>query len=109
MLHLKVLIKLAPKLKVNLESEALTRIIGYKYFGEERRIPSTDHLIDIYVERSHAIWRLLDLQKLLEKCALQVVETLERDESDPYEGDAWDWAWDLFCVCKEAFSSKENK
>ncbi|KAG5566403.1 hypothetical protein RHGRI_002096 [Rhododendron griersonianum] len=64
--------------------------------------------IESKFRKSHAIWRLLDLQKLLEKCALQVVETLERDEhdeSDPYEGDDWDWAWDLFCVCKEALYS----
>ncbi|KAK3194466.1 hypothetical protein Dsin_025776 [Dipteronia sinensis] len=99
MLHPSVLKKLVAK--VPLKDQAFTNILKHAYFrSDEARIPSVDHLIRIYVERSYLIWRLPDLQKLLRDTAQLVNETLEHNKSE-----AKDWA----CVREEAFSSEKNE
>ncbi|KAK0581292.1 hypothetical protein LWI29_012161 [Acer saccharum] len=99
MLHPSVLKKLVAK--VPLKDQAFTNILKHAYFrSDETRIPSLDHLIRIYVERSYLIWRLPDLQKLLRDTAQLVNETLEHNKSE-----AKDWA----CVREEAFSSEKNE
>lgn len=99
MLHPSVLKKLVAK--VPLKDQAWTKILAHSYFhSDETKIPSLDHLINIYVERSYIIWRLPDLQKLLRDTAKLVIETLEHNRSE-----AKDWA----CVREEAFSSEKNE
>ncbi|KAL5863198.1 hypothetical protein ACOSQ3_000712 [Xanthoceras sorbifolium] len=99
MLHPSVLKKLVAK--VPLKDQAFTNILKHTYFrSDETRIPSLDHLISIYVERSYIIWRLPDLQKLLRDTAQFVIETLEDNKSE-----AKDWA----CVREESFSSEKNE
>ncbi|KAK2649896.1 hypothetical protein Ddye_017385 [Dipteronia dyeriana] len=99
MLHPSVLKKLVAK--VPLKDQAFTNILQHSYFrSDETRIPSLDHLIRIYVERSYIIWRLPDLQKLLRDTAQLVNETLEHNKSE-----AKDWS----CVREDAFSSAKNE
>lgn len=99
MLHPSVLKKLVAK--VPLKDRAWTNILKHSYFhSDETKIPSLDHLINIYVERSYIVWRLPDLQKLLRNTAQQVIETLELNRSE-----AKDWA----CVREEAFSTEKNE
>lgn len=99
MLHPSVLKKLVAK--VPLKDQAWTKILAHSYFrSDETKIPSLDHLINIYVERSYIIWRLPDLQKLLRDTAKLVIETLEHNRSE-----AKDWV----CVREEAFSSEKNE
>lgn len=99
MLHPSVLKKLVAK--VPLKDQAWANILVHSYFrSDETKIPSLDHLINIYVERSYIIWRLPDLQKLLRDTAKLVIETLEHNRSE-----AKDWA----CVREEAFSSETNQ
>ncbi|KAJ0053825.1 hypothetical protein Pint_00712 [Pistacia integerrima] len=99
MLHPSVLKKLVAK--VPLKDQAWTNILKHTYFhSDQTKIPSLDHLISIYVERSYIIWRLPDLQKLLRDTAQLVIETLEDNKSE-----AKDWA----CVREEAFPSEKNE
>ncbi|KAA8516243.1 hypothetical protein F0562_019422 [Nyssa sinensis] len=99
MLHPSVLKKLVAK--VPLKDQAWTNILKHSFFvSDQTGIPSLDHLINIYVERSYIVWRLPDLQKLLRDSALLVIETLEHNRTD-----AKDWA----CVRKEAFSFENNE
>lgn len=87
--------------KVPLKDQAWTKILKHSYFGSDQTgIPTVDHLINIYVERSYLIWRLPDLQKLLRNSALLAIDTLERNKCE-----AQDWA----CVRKEAFPSDKNE
>ncbi|XWS46341.1 hypothetical protein CRYUN_Cryun14cG0057000 [Craigia yunnanensis] len=98
-LHPSVLMKLVAK--VPLKDQAWTNILKSSFFHlDQIRIPSLEHLINIYVERNYPIWRLPDLKKLLRNGALLVIETLEHNKSD---------AKDLACVRKEAFSSDKNE
>ncbi|XP_021896812.1 transcription factor 25 [Carica papaya] len=99
MLHPSVLKKLVAK--VPLKDQAWTKILKHSFFHlDQTRIPSLDHLINIYVERSYMIWRLPDLQKLLKNSAQLAIEMLDLDGSD-----AKNWA----CVRKEAFPSEKNE
>ncbi|KAK9690949.1 hypothetical protein RND81_09G165900 [Saponaria officinalis] len=99
MLHPSVLKRLVAK--VPLKDQAWTTITKTSIFkSEESGIPSLDHLIRIYVERSYIIWRLPDVHKLLKDAAVDVVETLKYDSSE-----ANTWA----CVRKEAFPSDKNE
>ncbi|CAL5331837.1 unnamed protein product [Camellia sinensis] len=99
LLHPPVLKKLVAK--VPLKDQAWTKILKHSYFGSDQTgIPTVDHLINIYVERSYLIWRLPDLQKLLRNSALLAIDTLERNKCE-----AQDWA----CVRKEAFPSDKNE
>ncbi|KAL9238297.1 hypothetical protein vseg_012735 [Gypsophila vaccaria] len=99
MLHPSVLKRLVAK--VPLKDQAWTTITKTSIFkSEEAGIPSLDHLVRIYVERSYIIWRLPDVHKLLKDAALDVVETLRHDSSE-----ANTWA----CVRKEAFPSEKNE
>uniref|UniRef100_A0A5B7CBL4 Transcription factor 25 n=1 Tax=Davidia involucrata TaxID=16924 RepID=A0A5B7CBL4_DAVIN len=99
MLHPSVLKKLVAK--VPFTDQVWTNILKHSFFvSDQTGIPSLDHLINIYVERSYIVWRLPDLQKLLKDCALLVIETLEHNRTD-----AKDWA----CVRKEAFSFEKNE
>ena len=76
-------------------------ILNHKFFSIDRTgVPSLDHLINIYVERSYIIWRLPDLQKFLRNSAMKVIDDLDHNR-----GDAKDWA----CVREEAFSSEKNE
>lgn len=99
MLHPSVLKKLV--VKVPLKDPAWNTILKHSFFGPvQTGIPSLDHLINIYVERSYILWRLPDLQKFLRDSALLVIETLKDNGRE-----ARDWA----CVRKEAFSSEKNE
>ncbi|XP_010544897.1 PREDICTED: transcription factor 25 [Tarenaya hassleriana] len=99
MLHPAVLKKLVAK--VPLKDQAWTKILKHSYFrSDQSKIPSVDHLINIYVERSYLIWRLPEVQKLLRSAAERVIESLEQNEDD-----AKDW----ICVRKEAFPSEKNE
>ncbi|CAH9110642.1 unnamed protein product [Cuscuta epithymum] len=99
MLHPNVLRKLVAK--VPLKDQAFSRIVKYGLFSSEKSGSlSSDHLVNIYVERSYLIWRLPDIQKFLKDSALMVIEMLDKKEAD-----AKDWA----CVRKEAFSSDKNE
>lgn len=99
MLHPPVLKRLVEK--VPLKDQALTTITKSPFFkSEDTGIPSLDHLIRIYIERSYIIWRLPDVQKLLKDAALDVIESLKHDSSE-----ANTWA----CVRKEAFPSDKNE
>ncbi|GAB4852846.1 hypothetical protein Ancab_017042 [Ancistrocladus abbreviatus] len=99
LLHPPVLKKLVAK--VPLKDQAWTNILKHAFFkSEDTGIPSLDHLIKIYVERSYLVWRLPDLQRLLRNAAMLVIETLKQDESV-----ANTWA----CVRKEAFPSHKNE
>ncbi|XP_021750834.1 transcription factor 25-like [Chenopodium quinoa] len=99
MLHPPVLRRLVDK--VPLKDQALTTITKNPFFkSEDTGIPSLDHLIRIYIERSYIIWRLPDVQKLLKDAALGVIESLKHDSSE-----ANTWA----CVRKEAFPSDKNE
>lgn len=99
MLYPSVLKKLVDK--VPLKEQVWTTILNYNFFGsEETGSPSLDHLINIYVERSHLIWRLPGLQKFLKSSANLVIETLNNGGTD-----AKDWE----CVREEAFSSDKNE
>ncbi|KAM7276189.1 hypothetical protein ACFE04_018055 [Oxalis oulophora] len=87
--------------KVPLKDQVWTRILQNSIFrSDQTKIPSLDHLINIYVERSYLIWRLPDVQKLLRDSALAVIEALEHCKDE-----AKDWA----CVRKETFSSEKNE
>ncbi|KAJ7951409.1 transcription factor 25 [Quillaja saponaria] len=92
MLHPPVLQKQVAKvpLKDRVWTNFLKRTI---FLSEQTGIPSLDHLVDMYVERS-------DLHKLLLNAAQLVIETLENNKSDILY-----WA----CVRKEAFSSDRNE
>ncbi|XP_050385796.1 uncharacterized protein LOC126802241 [Argentina anserina] len=99
MLHPTVLKKLVAK--VPLKERVWTEILKNTFFqADEVGIPSLDHLINIYVESNHIIWRLPELQKLLRDSAQLVIETLRQNSSEKN-----DWA----CVRKEAFSSDKNE
>lgn len=99
MLHPPVLRKLVAK--VPLKDQAWTNILKHSFFkSDETKIPSLDHLISIYVERSYLVWRLPDLQKLLRDAATLVIETLKQDKS---EASTW------VCARKEAFPSEKNE
>lgn len=99
MLYPSVLKKLVDK--VPLKGQVWTTILKHSFFGsEETGSPSLDHLINIYVERSHLIWRFPGLQKFLENSANLVIDTLKDGGSD-----AKDWA----CVREEAFPSDKNE
>ncbi|XP_022863531.1 transcription factor 25 isoform X2 [Olea europaea var. sylvestris] len=99
MLHPSVLKKLVAK--VPLKDPAWSTILKHSFFRPGHTgIPSLDHLINIYVERSYILWRLPDLQKFLRDSALMVIETLKDNGRE-----ALDWA----CVRKEAFSSEKNE
>ncbi|XP_078441125.1 transcription factor-like protein [Wolffia australiana] len=99
MLHPLVLKKLVAK--VPLKDRAWTEIISDSFFKSAKGgSPSLEHLINIYVERSYIMWRLPELQSLLKKAAIQVIESLKRDSAE-----AKDWA----CVRKEAFPSEKNE
>ncbi|KAH9622113.1 hypothetical protein KSS87_021469 [Heliosperma pusillum] len=99
MLHPSVVKRLVAK--VPLKDQAWATITKTSIFkSEDTGIPSLDHLIRIYVERSYLIWRLPDVHKLLKDAALEVVETLKHDASE-----AKTWA----CVRKEAFPSEKNE
>lgn len=99
MLHPPVLKRLVEK--VPLKDQAWTTITKNPFFkSEETGIPSLDHLIRIYIERSYIIWRLPNVQKLLKDAALDVIESLKHDASE-----ANTWA----CVRKEAFPSEKNE
>ncbi|KAL2940643.1 Transcription factor 25 [Bienertia sinuspersici] len=99
MLHPPVLKRLVEK--VPLKDQSWTTITKNPFFrSEDTGIPSLDHLIRIYIERSYIIWRLPDAQKLLKDAAIEVIETLKHDASE-----ANTWA----CVRKEAFPSGKNE
>nr|XP_017258345.1 PREDICTED: transcription factor 25 [Daucus carota subsp. sativus] len=99
MLHPPVLKKLVAK--VPLKDQMWANILNHKFFSIDRTgVPSLDHLINIYVERSYIIWRLPDLQKFLRNSAMKVIDDLDHNR-----GDAKDWA----CVREEAFSSEKNE
>lgn len=99
MLHPSVLKKLVEK--VPLKEQIWTNMLKHAFFKSEKTgTPTTDHLINIYVERSHLVWKLPELQKLLRESTQLVIEALE---NNPSEGK--DWA----CVRKEAFSSEKNE
>lgn len=99
MLHPPVLKRLVAK--VPLKDQAFANISNSPFFkAEDTGIPSLDHLIRMYVERSYIIWRLPDVQKLLKDATLEVIETLKHDKSE-----ANTWA----CVRKEAFPSEKNE
>ena len=99
MLHPLVLQKLVAK--VPLKDRAFAEILGSSFFKSPKAgSPSLEHLINIYVERSYIMWRLPELQGLLKEAALQVVESLKRDNEE-----AKDWA----CVRREAFPSQKNE
>lgn len=99
MLHPPVLKKLVDK--VPLKDQAWKNVLKHGFFkSEDTGIPSLDHLIRIYIERSYIIWRLPDVQKLLKDAALSAIETLVHDESE-----AKTWA----CARKEAFPSEKNE
>ncbi|KAL8151360.1 hypothetical protein V2J09_021168 [Rumex salicifolius] len=99
MLHPPVLGRLVDK--VPLKDQAWKNILKHGLFkSEDTGIPSLDHLIRIFVERSHIIWRLPDVQKLLKDAALLAIETLSHDPSE-----AKTWA----CARKEAFQSEKNE
>ncbi|CAH9103737.1 unnamed protein product [Cuscuta europaea] len=99
MLHPNVLRKLVAK--VPLKDQTFSRIVKYGLFSSEKSGSlSSDHLVNIYVERSYLIWRLPDIQKFLKDSALMVIEMLDKKEAD-----AKDWT----CVRKEAFSSDKNE
>ncbi|KAL6131198.1 hypothetical protein ACLB2K_069574 [Fragaria x ananassa] len=99
MLHPTVLKKLVAK--VPLKERVWTDILKNAFFqADEVGIPSLDHLINIYVESNHIIWRLPELQKLLRDAVQLVIETLRQNSSEKN-----DWA----CVRKEAFSSDKNE
>ncbi|GMH02831.1 hypothetical protein Nepgr_004670 [Nepenthes gracilis] len=99
MLHPSVLKKLVAK--VPLKDLAWTNVLKHSFFrSEDTGIPSLDHLIKIYVERSYLVWRLPDLQRLLRVVALMVIQMLKQDASE-----ASTWA----CARKEAFPSDKNQ
>lgn len=99
LLHPTVLKKLVDK--VPLKDQVWTKILKHSYFrSDQSKIPSLDHLINIYVERNYLIWRLPDVQKLLRSAADVVIESLEQNEDD-----AKDWV----CVRKEAFPAENNE
>lgn len=99
MLHPPVLKKLVAK--VPLKDQMWANILNHRFFSKDRTgVPSLDHLINIYVERSYLIWRLPDLQKFLRNSAMKVI-----DDVDHNIGDAKDWT----CVREEAFSSEKNE
>ncbi|GAB2291721.1 hypothetical protein Dimus_025972 [Dionaea muscipula] len=101
MLHPPVLKKLVAK--VPLKDQAWMNILKHSFFkSEETKIPSLDHLINIYVERSYLVWRLPELQKLLRDAARLVIETLKQDDGS---SEASTWA----CARKEAFPSEKNE
>ncbi|KAG7575184.1 Transcription factor 25 [Arabidopsis suecica] len=98
-LHPTVLKKLVDK--VPLKDQAWAKILKHSYFrSDESKIPSLDHLINIYVERNYLIWRLPDVQKLLRSAADLVIESLEQNRT---EAESW------LCVRKEAFSAENNQ
>lgn len=99
MLHPSVLKKLVDK--VPLKDQAWKTILKNRLFARDQiGIPSLDHLINIYVERSYLIWRLPDLQKLLKDSAFKVIEEVEHKRIC-----ANDWT----CVREAAFSSDKNE
>lgn len=99
MLHPPVLKKLVAK--VPLKDQMWTSILNHRFFSVDHTgVPSLDHLINIYVERSYIIWRLPDLQKFLRNSAMKVIEDVDHNL-----GDAKDWT----CVREEAFSSEKNE
>ncbi|GAB2234780.1 hypothetical protein Droror1_Dr00004045 [Drosera rotundifolia] len=88
MLHPPVLRKLVAK--VPLKDQAWTNILKHSFFkSDETKIPSLDHLISIYVERSYLVWRLPDMQKLLRDAATLVIETLKQDKSEASTSICW--------------------
>lgn len=99
MLHPSVLKRLVAK--VPLKDQMWKNILENRLFERDQiGIPSLDHLINIYVERSYIIWRLPDLQKFLRDSALKVIEELEHKRI---------YAKDWTCVREEAFSSEKNE
>lgn len=99
MLHPLVLKKLVAK--APLKDSTWTQILKNSFFGSAKPgSPSLEHLIDIYVERSHLMWRFPELQNLLKDAALLVIESLKQNSRE-----AQDWS----CVRKEAFSSEKNE
>lgn len=100
MLHPSVLKKLVDK--APLKDSAWAQILKNSFFGyAESGSPSLEHLINIYVERNYLIWRFPELQNLLKRAALEIIESLKNNDDD----ETRDWA----CIRKEAFSSEKNE
>ncbi|KAJ7514065.1 hypothetical protein O6H91_23G025100 [Diphasiastrum complanatum] len=103
MLHPMVLKKIVQKAPIK-EDVIWTQILRHRHFAAATAGgPSLEHLINIYIERHHLIWRVPDLQTWLKVAALAVVEAADKPGNDGEE--IANWA----CVRKEAFQSEQNE
>lgn len=100
LLHPATLRKLVDKAPIKEDSE-WGRILRHTHFKKATPGgPSLEHLITLYVERNHLIWRVPDLQAQLKSAASAVITAADQDS-----GDVANWA----CVRQEAFSSEHNE
>ncbi|KAJ7557549.1 hypothetical protein O6H91_05G131800 [Diphasiastrum complanatum] len=103
MLHPLVLKKIILKAPIK-EDLVWARLLKHWHFSAASAGgPSLEHLINIYIERHHLVWRVPDLQTWLKTAALAVVETADKPGNDG--GEIANWA----CVRKEAFQSDQNE
>lgn len=100
LLHPATLRKLVDKAPIKEDSE-WGRILRHPHFKKATPGgPSLEHLITLYVERNHLIWRVPDLQAQLKSAASAVIAAADQDS-----GEVANWA----CVRQEAFSSEHNE
>ncbi|MCO5611901.1 hypothetical protein L7F22_066160 [Adiantum nelumboides] len=100
LLHPATLQKLVEKAPIKEDAE-WGRILRHPHFKRATSGgPSLEHLINLYAERNHLIWRLPELQAQLKKAALSVIEAADKDP-----GEVANWA----CVRQETFSSEHNE
>lgn len=100
MLHPVTLRKLVDKAPIKEDAE-WGKILRHPHFKKATPGgPSLEHLVNLYVERNHLIWRVPDLQARLKSAASAVAEAADKDS-----GEVANWA----CVRQEAFPSENNE
>ncbi|KAI5067333.1 hypothetical protein GOP47_0017861, partial [Adiantum capillus-veneris] len=100
LLHPATLHKLVDKAPIKEDAE-WGRILRHPHFKRATSGgPSLEHLINLYAERNHLIWRLPELQVQLKKAAISVIEAADDDT-----GEVENWA----CVRHETFLSEHNE
>eukprot|EP00850_Spirogloea_muscicola_P014878 SM000110S18885 [mRNA] locus=s110:149940:151775:+ [translate_table: standard] len=101
LLHPGVLRQIVDRAPIKIDAE-WARILAHRVFAAVPppvSNPTLDHLVALYAERDHLLWRAPDAQRLLRDAAAKVTSP-----GAAAEGELMDWA----CVRSEAFSSATN-
>ncbi|GAQ83343.1 hypothetical protein KFL_001440300 [Klebsormidium nitens] len=102
LLHPAMLQKLIEKTPIKEDSEWAKLLNAPVFAKATAGGPTLEHLIDIYLERSHLLWRPQEAQDWLKQAAKNAVASLSTPTG---KAAADDWA----CVRSESFPSTENE